>query len=184
MSADKCGAECRDGTPCENYPVQGAERCRMHGGTKSEDAGAPEGNGNAITHGATADPVNLFNHLDDDEQAWVELLVDGYLDEAPFDETSPKVERLQMVCVVMYQEWAAREVTLREGPSEDTVIGVSEEGAPIARTDEHHLTGTAARHNQTVRMNLKDLGLIDDPDSQLADSANDIADVMREVLSE
>lgn len=28
----KCGAKTRKGTPCTNVPVEGAKRCRMHGG--------------------------------------------------------------------------------------------------------------------------------------------------------
>lgn len=149
----------------------------MHGGT---NPGPGEGNGNAITHGARSDPVNLYDHLDEDERAWVDKLVAGYLEEAPFGEDSPKVERLQMTCVVIYQEWAAREVVLCEGPSEDTVVGVSEGGQPIVRTEEHHLVSTAATHNQTVRMNLKDLGLLDDPDSQQADATQSLVDVLSE----
>lgn len=174
---DRCGAQCRNGGYCTQYPVNGSERCRMHGGKGS---GAPTGNGNAITHGARSDPTNLYRHLDDDARAWVDKLVAGYLEEAPFGEDSPKVERLQMTCVVIYQEWAAREVVLREGPSEEVTIGVNEAGMPVARTDEHHLTATASTHNQTVRMNLKDLGLLDDPESQQADSMRSIAEILSE----
>ncbi|MFC5066188.1 HGGxSTG domain-containing protein [Actinomycetospora atypica] len=28
----KCGARCRDGTPCEGVAIRGGQRCRMHGG--------------------------------------------------------------------------------------------------------------------------------------------------------
>lgn len=178
MSDDeRCGATCRDGTACQNYPVEGSNRCRMHGGKGS---GNPDAEGAAITHGAQADPVNLHRHLDDDERAWVDKLVAGYLEEAPFGEDSPKVERLRMTCVVIYQEWSAREVVLRDGPSEEVTIGVNEAGLPVARTDEHHLTATASTHNQTVRMNLKDLGLLDDPDTQKADAASSLVDVLSE----
>lgn len=147
----------------------------MHGGT---NPGPGENNGNAITHGARSSPTNLYHHLDDDEREWVDQLVESYLDEAPFGEDSAKVERLQMTCTVIYQEWAAREVVLREGPSEDAVVGVSEDGEPIVKTDEHHLTTTASTHNQTVRMNLKDLGLLDDPDSQQADAVGSLASLL------
>lgn len=66
---ERCGAETRDGTPCEKYPVAGGSRCRFHGGASTgpnaraylcgndhaagNDGGAPEGNTNAIEHGAT-----------------------------------------------------------------------------------------------------------------------------------
>jgi hypothetical protein len=196
--ADECGdhgGTNRDGDPCGRAAGWGRDadsgKCRIHAGTSPDgsshkgnqnavgnDGGAPEGNANAITHGATADPVNLYEHLDEDSKAWVDKLVAGYLDEAAFGEDSPKAERLRMTCVIIYQEWSAREVVLRDGPSEDIVVGVSEDGAPIARSDEHHLTGTAASHNQTVRMNLKDLGLLDDPESQKANAAEGIISIL------
>lgn len=52
MSDERCGAECRDGTPCQSYPVGDSDRCRMHGGTND---GAPAGNDNAWKHGAFSD---------------------------------------------------------------------------------------------------------------------------------
>lgn len=156
-------------------------KCYFHGGGGS---GASEENGNAITHGAQADPVNLYGNLDDDEQAWVDQLVDGYLDEAPFGESSPKVERLRMTCTIMYQEWSAREVVLQNGPSENTVVGVSETGDPIVQAEEHHLVGTAATHNQTVRMNLKDLGLLDDPESQKAEATQGLISIVSSEVSD
>lgn len=32
----RCGARCRDGSTCSNAPMQGAERCRMHGGSSPQ----------------------------------------------------------------------------------------------------------------------------------------------------
>jgi len=45
----RCGAKTKAGTPCESPPVQGRNRCRLHGGLSP---GAPRGgqNGN-YTHG-------------------------------------------------------------------------------------------------------------------------------------
>lgn len=195
----KCGYICDElDSPCGHTEGWGYENstsgfCKPHGerggqegnqNAVGNDGGAPEENGNAIKHGARADPVNLYKNLDDESLAWVDGLIDGYLEIATFGEDDPRVERLQMACTIMYQEWAAREVVLREGPSEDTTIGVSEAGTPVIRTDEHHLTTTASTHNQTVRMNLKDLGLLDDPESQQADSMRSIAEILSEESEE
>lgn len=37
----QCGAKTRKGTPCQNPPVTGAKRCRMHGGTQPVGAASP-----------------------------------------------------------------------------------------------------------------------------------------------
>lgn len=59
---DRCAAQTRDGGYCENYPVRGASRCRMHGGT---NPGANELNTNAVTHGASMDLDRLEARLDE-----------------------------------------------------------------------------------------------------------------------
>jgi hypothetical protein len=54
---DRCGAETRSGGYCENYPVDGSERCRMHGGTQPKGMDSP----NAV-HGLRSD------YLSEDDQ--------------------------------------------------------------------------------------------------------------------
>lgn len=130
----------------------------MHGGTNQ---GAPAGNQNATDHGAYADPVNLYDHLSETEREWVDALTAAYVERGPFDADDPRAERVQMACIIMYQEWAAREAVLRQGMSEDVTVGVTDEGQPVVRTDEHHLTKTASRHNTDARMMLKDLGCLE-----------------------
>lgn len=50
---DRCGAECRDGGYCTQYPVEGSDRCRMHGGTQPKGMDSP----NAV-HGLRSDYLN------------------------------------------------------------------------------------------------------------------------------
>lgn len=51
---EKCAATCKDGSPCNAYPVEGSDKCRMHRGTNS-DGSSHEGNDNAVTVGAWAE---------------------------------------------------------------------------------------------------------------------------------
>ena len=48
--SDRCAAKTRDGGYCENYPVTGSNRCRMHGGTQPKGMDSP----NAV-HGLRSD---------------------------------------------------------------------------------------------------------------------------------
>lgn len=58
--ADKtiCGAKTRSGKPCQNKPIAGKKRCRLHGGLSP---GAPKGNKNRQTHG-------IYSRIFDDSQ--------------------------------------------------------------------------------------------------------------------
>jgi hypothetical protein len=51
---EKCVAQCKDGSDCQAYPVQGSDKCRMHRGTNS-DGSSHEGNDNAAKAGAWAE---------------------------------------------------------------------------------------------------------------------------------
>ena len=67
---DRCGAECRDGGYCENYPKGDSDRCRMHG----SDGGAPPGEANGNhEHGAFSE--HFRSDLTDDERDAIDDLV-------------------------------------------------------------------------------------------------------------
>lgn len=71
---DRCGAQCRDGDYCTNYPVDGAERCRMHGGTQPTGKDSPN-----WEHGAYSE--HFKSDLSDREQEAFGDLVDALEDE-------------------------------------------------------------------------------------------------------
>jgi len=61
---EPCGLDAGWGTPNNSGP------CKFHGGLGGDvgdSGGAPEGNQNAMTHGLTADPMNLFDWLADND---------------------------------------------------------------------------------------------------------------------
>lgn len=62
---EKCAATCKDGSPCNAYPVEGSDKCRMHRGTNS-DGSSHEGNDNAVTVAAWAENF-VTDFLRDDE---------------------------------------------------------------------------------------------------------------------
>ncbi|EMA47601.1 hypothetical protein [Halococcus saccharolyticus] len=169
----------------------GDGRCRQHGGNNGgarEGAGAPKGNQNATTHGATADPTNLLEHLDDEDRQWVDDLTEAWIEKSRYTEDDPQAERIQMVVVMQWQERSGRTQLIKEGLERDKLQETQLVGNPndgpktgqarlqrITDKDEHHLNGVVASLNSDIRMNLKDLGLLDDPESQKADAIGDLA---------
>lgn len=41
MNNEKCGAKTKDGTPCEKWPINGTNRCRLHGGNTPRGLRSP-----------------------------------------------------------------------------------------------------------------------------------------------
>lgn len=58
MADNVCGAKTRAGKPCNNKPIAGKKRCRLHGGLSP---GAPKGNRNNLKHG-------IYSRIFDDSQ--------------------------------------------------------------------------------------------------------------------
>ena len=58
MADNVCGAKTRAGKPCNNKPIAGKKRCRLHGGLSP---GAPKGNSNNLKHG-------IYSRIFDDSQ--------------------------------------------------------------------------------------------------------------------
>lgn len=173
----KCNARTRDNGYCANPPVDGADRCRMHGG--DPDAGPPEGNGNGETHGLSADRDAWFERHRDEVGDHVRALTESYMRDAPFGyEATAKVEKLLEVAI--------DQARLRESNKEidsfleEQVIGQRDDGSPVTRVEEHPAHLPRDRIKRTNIRVLKDLGVLDDPDSATAEATQTIAEVLKD----
>lgn len=180
MSSDtptegRCNAETRDGGYCENHPVTGADRCRMHGGQSPGGAGPP-GNQNARTHGLHADPANVLDDLaeaDPDAYEWILSKYDSYLADAPFDDGSAKADQLKQVATREYAIWKATGFQLKGGiirRDGDDGIEESAVNLPLDRME------------RTITRRLKELGVLDSPDAVAADAEAGKVQALREMM--
>jgi hypothetical protein len=173
----RCNAETRDGGHCEAYPVEGSERCRQHGGQSTGPA--PEsmaGNQNARSHGLHADPANVLDDLaerDSDGYNWVMRKYDSYLRSAPFEDGTAKADQLKQVAVQEYTIWKATGFQLKGGVVRRTDDGIAESPVNLPLD----------RMQRTVTRRLKELGVLDDPETEQAAAERDKAAVLREMMS-
>ncbi|WP_455448298.1 hypothetical protein [Natrinema thermotolerans] len=198
-----CGARAGKGTD-----HVGEGRCSNHGGAsdgapegndnaEGNDGGAPEENTNAVTHGAYADENSYYqNVLDDPLREFVDDVFADYLEQYRELHGDPPLgieSELFRIAVthakdIGLERWADEKPEGLE--SGHPLVDEETEIVPIGEGQ----TETQRRYRESVvlaaqkklsndrRMWLKDLGLLEDPDSQLADSQEDVADALREVL--
>lgn len=182
MSDDTCPATNNRGEPCGHDAGWGTDNdsgpCKFHGGA-AENQGAPEGNGNAIDHGARADPINLYQNLDDEATAWVDAKVDTYCEQEGIEPGTPTADLVHVGVMHLYQAYAAHGRLAEEGLSRTSVVGTTEAGA-VTDEEAHYLNQVASQHTRDFRMAIKDAGGLDDPDSQQADAMTTIAEVLSE----
>lgn len=172
---EKCGAECRDGSACESYPVKGGDRCRMHGGSGS---GNPNAESAALQHGVRADPTNLYENLGEEATEWIDTKVDAYLEGAGLERDTPSGDLVEMAVITMYQARSGHAHLAEEGIARTSVVGTSEGGRPITDEEEHYLNKVVSRHSTDFRMMLKDAGVLKDPESQQAEAVGDLASII------
>jgi hypothetical protein len=201
--ADECGDHGgmnRDGEPCGRAAGWGTSndtgRCRRHLGT-SPDGSSHKGNTNAVTHGAYADENAYYQSvLDETLRSFVDDVFADYLEKYEQLHGEPPLgleSELFRVSVTHAKDigldrWAEEKPEgLKSG---HPLVDEETEIVPIGEG----MTETQRRYRESVvlaaqkklsndrRMWLKDLGLLEDPDSQQAAANRDVADALRDVL--
>jgi hypothetical protein len=157
---------------CERFPMDNG-RCYVHGGA---GAGAPEGNVNAMTHGLRAKRSNYYENLVPKEKAFIEAMADSWIDNAPFGKDNfAKVNEVYRLSVDQHRLWNAHD-EFDKGLVYEQVIGQDEEGEPIEVEDENPVNLAYDRLDRTTIRKLKELGCLDDPESQKAEQMESLAD--------
>jgi len=153
--------------------MNGTGRCYMHGG--GDGTGAPEGNTNAMTHGLYAQTTNYYKSLDEDEKAFIESLVDSWIENAPFDrENTAKVNRIYKIAIDEHKMWRANDYYASEDFVDVTDIP-AENGDSYEVKEENPINQTYDRLSRTSIKELKELGCLDSPDDRQADATESLA---------
>jgi|APHM01.1.fsa_nt_gi hypothetical protein len=150
-------------------------RVKFHGGA----ADAPEGNGHAETHGMKSDREKWFDRHREEAEPLVRALVESYVDDAPFGWGS--VAKVDQLCEVAIDQARLRHANewLDEFLTEQTV-SVTEDGREITELEENPAHMPRDRIKRTNAKILKDLGIMDDPDSAQASATATLAEVLDE----
>lgn len=90
----RCNATCRNDEYCENYPVDNAARCRMHGGA-ADNRGPKNGN---YKHGAFSEYLRA--ELTEHERAAIEDVIDRLEDH---ETAADLVRELVSEAIIRYQ---------------------------------------------------------------------------------
>jgi len=178
------GGKRQDGVPCGRAAGWGTDfedgKCRNCRGT-SPDGSSHENNGNAEKHGLESDRGKWFDRHRDDAEPLVRALVESYVSDAPFGWDS--LAKVDQLCEVAIDQARLRHSNewLNDFLSEQTV-SVTENGREITRLEENPAHMPRDRIKRTNAKILKDLGVMDDPDSAQASATDDLAAAIEEKL--
>jgi hypothetical protein len=198
MSDDGCPATNNRDEPCGHPAGWGTDHddgpCKFHGGASS---GAPENNTNAVTHGAYADCNTYYQEiLDQQLQQFVDDVFADYVERYRELHGEPPLgieSELFRVAVthakdIGLERWVDEKPEgLESGhPLVDKETNIVPVGEGMTETERSYRESVVIAAQKKLsndrRMWLKDLGLLEDPDSQQAAAHEDVADALREVL--
>ena len=134
---------------------------------------------NPLDHGSYADPYPLADHLEGEDLAIVEQLIETYLDRYDGEPDLGVIHDTREAAVILWQEASARSELLDDGLSQDEAIGVDDSGAPVvvSSNTEHRLVKTRSRLIRDAEKLLKRHGLLEDPASTSASAQQTVASV-------
>ena len=180
-----------NGEPCERVAGWGTPddtgRCKQHKGT-SPDGESHEGNQNARKHGLHSTPEYLLEDLDDTHRdtyhATFESLCSRYERIHGYEPDFAAKKRLSRVSVEMVKEDLADEY-LKQNHSdhilvEDEIVGYSEDDRPQEITQTNKILPELTALKRETRLTLKDMGLLEDPESQKAEATQSLAKLLSE----
>lgn len=161
----------------------GDGRCYLHGGGSKT---ANKGNNHAETHGLYADRQNYYSNRSTEEQQWIDGVVESLLDDAPFDaDNMAKLQMVRNIAIDMHKQQRANDYIDEVGVvNKDKTTGYTEDGRPIKEDVENVLNVAYDRLNRTMTRQMKELGILDDPDSQQAEANQNIANELSAIRDE
>jgi|APHM01.1.fsa_nt_gi hypothetical protein len=195
---DKCGAQVRDYTVPDDWDQDdgycanragfrtdhvGDGKCYLHGGCSRS---ANKGNNHAEKHGLYADRQNYYKNRSTQEQYWIDSVVESLLDDAPFSaDNFAKMQMLRNIAIDMHKMQNANDFIDKAGlVQEDKVVGYADNGKPIKEDQENPINVTYDRLNRTMTRQMKELGILDDPESQKAEQTGNLANELSQLRQE
>lgn len=188
ICADHGGTK-KNGEPCTLAAGWGTPndsgRCRYCLGVSADGGESHKDNGHAETHGLTADAEKWFKRHKEEAEDDVKRMVSAWMEDAPFGYGNEGNVRLLIHAAINEcQMRQGNEYIDDEGIIEESFEGVSEDGRDIIEKKENPVFLQKDRLQRTTIRMLKELGILDDPDTKKAEATGDAAASLAEKLSE
>lgn len=169
---------------CDNDPKYPDGKCGHHSKHNKDAYGGDDWKPNE-KHGVHTNRSAYYHGLPEEDQAWIDAIVDSFLDDAPFDEESVgKLEKLRSVAIDMHKKRQADEHIQTKGMTQDKTVGYHEDHGEITAEEENVLHITADRLSRETRQTLKDLGVIGKDQEESGDASESLIEQLSKMDSD
>lgn len=163
---------------CERAGEYPDGKCGYHTDFKKES----DGDGNNYIHGIKQNRSSYYEDQNPEDQAWIDAVVDSFLENADFTESDTgKLTLLRNVAIDLHKKRRADEYIELEGMAQTQVEGFHESYGLMESESENVLHITADRLSRTSLRTLKELDVLDSPDSKQAEAQQSMVDALSQV---
>jgi len=192
-SSERAESDVCDVSDCSAWKVTGKDYCHHHKGLAKgpkSDNGASEGNQNATRHGLYSVPEYLKDHFTEQQEdryiAYFESLCSRYErlhGQEPDAFAKDRLSRVSIECVKerIADEWLSEQADETGNLLiEDYIIDTDENGQPVSVETSNTILSELTALKRENRIMLKDMGLLQDPESSKAEATETLVEVLKE----
>jgi hypothetical protein len=162
---------------CERYPNTDSDWCDVH-----NNGGGHEGNTNPMKHGLYAQRTNFYKALSDDEQAFVEALVESWIRQSSYGRDNvAMVNDLYRCAIDQLRAWFGLEEYVDKDGNIEGLVKEQQvfDGDEIHHIeDENSLNMPYSRLDKDIQSRLKDWNIYESPESQEAEATESLAQAL------
>jgi hypothetical protein len=172
---------------CERYPLSedGKTHCNDHADKQDFAEGEHPNNGNTygMTHGLFAQRTNYWEALDQEDRAFIEGMVNSWLEDAPFGrDHQAKFNELYRTAIDQHRAMGSLDEFVEDGEitgltKEQTVDYDEDTKEEITSVEEHPVNLPYSRLDRDILKKLNELEILDDDDVE-EEAAESIAKLL------
>lgn len=157
---------------CEHWPMHDRKRCNNHSKVdpkEMEGNDRAKGTANGMKHGLYARRTNYYQALDEEDQLFVEGMVDSWLEDAPFDrDNAAKLNELYRIAIDQHRAMNALDEYVEdgelEGMTKEVTVDYDPDTGEITALDEHPVNLPYSRLDRDIVKKLGELNILDSND--------------------
>jgi len=136
-------------------------------------------------HGLYIDRGGYYKGLPEEDQKWIDAVTDDLIDKSYYGkEDLSMLEKCREIAVDLHQRRRADEYLAQEGLTQTQDVGFHEQYGPLKEEKENVLFITQDRLSRETRMQMKDMGILDDDSSsQTEEAAKSLVESLSEDIS-
>lgn len=177
--SEECGYDMDSEEGLCSHPASYPDgRCGKHSSHNSEYQETRKAN---QKHGLYTS--EYYESIPEEDQKFIDMVAEDLLEKSYYTEDDESmVEKCRQVAIDLHQKRRADGYIAKKGMTQENTVGIHEQYGEITETEENTLFITKDRLSRESRLTMKDLGILDQDNSQTEEAAKSLVESLSEDL--